>query len=193
MFTKNVLFNNRSDLEDAILDENDNSSGRYCCSRRVLIARRWKQFFDHNIHLSRIDWRRVSRRNLPWGRPFTLPWTRHRGGVLNAGNTTSSENSSVEVQSKHSPEEIPVWGHAQSSILYLSEGQNSGCQMSGSVIHIYKERLLILWFAQEFSTIGFLYLSKGLEFRLSGDGDYDSSHYKESIPYFTFAWLLLSG
>ena len=25
--------------------------------------------------------------------------------------------------------------HAQSSILYLSEGQNSGCQMSGSVIH----------------------------------------------------------
>ena len=28
---------------------------------------------------------------------------------------------------------------------------------------------------------------KGLEFRLSGDGDYDSSHYKESIPYFTFA------
>ena len=40
MFTKNVLFNNRSDLEDAILDENDNSSGRYCCSRRVLIARR---------------------------------------------------------------------------------------------------------------------------------------------------------
>ena len=68
--------------------------------------------------------------------------------------------------------------HTQSSILYLSEGQNSGCQMSGSVIHIYKERLLIQWFAQEFSTIGFLYLSKGLEFRLSGDGDYDSSHYK---------------
>ena len=60
--------------------------------------------------------------------------------------------------------------HVQSSILYLSEGQNSGCQMSGSVIHIYKERLLILWFAQEFSTIRFLYLSKGLEFRLSRDG-----------------------
>ena len=40
---------------------------------------------------------------------------------------------------------------------------------------------------KNFSTIGFLYLSKGLEFRLSGDGDYDSSHYKESIPYFTFA------
>ena len=40
---------------------------------------------------------------------------------------------------------------------------------------------------RNFSTIGFLYLSKGLEFRLSGDGDYDSSHYKESIPYFTFA------
>ena len=95
---------------------------------------------------------------------------------MNAGNTTSSENTSVEVQSKHS----------QSSILYLSEGQNSGCQMSGSVIHIYKERLLIYGLAQEFSTIGFLYLSKGLEFRLSGDGDYDSSHYKESIPYFTF-------
>ena len=37
------------------------------------------------------------------------------------------------------------------------------------------------------STIGFLYLSKGLEFRLSGDGDYDSSHYKESIPYFAVA------
>ena len=40
MFRKNVLINNRSDLDDAILDENDNSSGRYCCSRRVLIARR---------------------------------------------------------------------------------------------------------------------------------------------------------
>ena len=59
--------------------------------------------------------------------------------------------------------------HVQSSILYLLEGQNSGCQMSGSFIHIYKERLLIQWFAQEFTTIGFLYLSKGLEFGLSGD------------------------
>ena len=67
--------------------------------------------FDHIVHSSRIDCWRVSRRNLPWGRPFTLPWTQHRGGVLNAGNTTSSENSSVEVQSKHSPEEIPVWSH----------------------------------------------------------------------------------
>ena len=37
---KNVLLNNRRDLDDAILDENDNSSGRYCCSRRVLTARR---------------------------------------------------------------------------------------------------------------------------------------------------------
>ena len=100
---------------------------------------------------------------------------------MNAGNTTSSENTSVEVQSKHS----------QSSILYLSEGQNSGCQMSGSVIHIYKERLLINGLAQEFSTIGFLYLSKGLEFRLSGDGDYDSSHYKESIPF--YFWLTVIG
>ena len=40
VYRKNVLFNNRSDLDDAILDENDNSSGRYCCSRWVLIARR---------------------------------------------------------------------------------------------------------------------------------------------------------
>ena len=40
VYRKNVLFNNRSDPDDAILDENDNSSGRYCCSRRVLIARR---------------------------------------------------------------------------------------------------------------------------------------------------------
>ena len=31
MFRKNVLFNNRSDMEDAILDEKDNSSGHYCC------------------------------------------------------------------------------------------------------------------------------------------------------------------
>ena len=80
MFRKNVLFNNRSDMEDAILDEKDNLSGPYCCSRRVLIVRR---------------------RNLPWGQPFTLSWTRHRGGVLNAGKTISSENTSVEVQSKH--------------------------------------------------------------------------------------------
>ena len=40
VYRKNVLFNNRSDLDSAILDENDNSSGRYCCSRRVLTARR---------------------------------------------------------------------------------------------------------------------------------------------------------
>ena len=40
VYRKNVLFNNRSDLDGAILDENDNSSGRYCCSRRVLLARR---------------------------------------------------------------------------------------------------------------------------------------------------------
>ena len=37
-----------------------------------------------------------------------LPWTLHRGEVLNAGKTTSSENSSVEVQSEHSVEEIPT-------------------------------------------------------------------------------------
>ena len=29
---KNVLLHNRSDLDDAMLDENDNSNGRYCCS-----------------------------------------------------------------------------------------------------------------------------------------------------------------
>ena len=40
IYTKNVLFYNRSDLHDAILNENDNSSGRYCCSHWVLIARR---------------------------------------------------------------------------------------------------------------------------------------------------------
>ena len=40
IYRKNVVFNNRSDLDDAILDENDNSSGRYCCSCQVLIARR---------------------------------------------------------------------------------------------------------------------------------------------------------
>ena len=139
-----VLFNNRSDLDDAILGVNDYSSGRYCCSRRVLIARRWKQFFDHIIHPSRIDCRRVSRRNLPWGQPFTLLWTRHRGGVLNAGRlllrkTLPSRSSQNVHQRKYLCEGI----HVQSSILYLLEGQNSGCQMSGIVIHIYKERLLI--------------------------------------------------
>ena len=40
IYTKNVLLNNRSNLDDAILDDNDNSSGRYCCSCRVLTARR---------------------------------------------------------------------------------------------------------------------------------------------------------
>ena len=40
VYRKNVFFNNRGDLDGAILDENDNSSGHYCCSRRVLIARR---------------------------------------------------------------------------------------------------------------------------------------------------------
>ena len=54
-----------------------------------------KAIFDHIIHPSRIDCRRVSRRNLPWRRPFSLPWTLHRAEVLNAGKTTSSENSSV--------------------------------------------------------------------------------------------------
>ena len=59
--------------------------------------------------------------------------------------------------------------HVQSSILYLLEGQNSGCQMSGSVIHIYKERLLIQWFAQEFSTIEYSIPLRRSEFGLSGD------------------------
>ena len=73
-------------------------------TRRVLIARRWKQFY-HSVHPGRIDCRLYSRRNLPWGQPLKLPWTLHRGGVLNAGKTASSENSSVEVKSKHSVEE----------------------------------------------------------------------------------------
>ena len=53
-------------------------------TRRVLIARRWQHFY-HNIHLSRIDCRITRRRNLPWGQPLRLPWTLHRGRVLNAG------------------------------------------------------------------------------------------------------------
>ena len=110
VYRKNVLFNNRSDLDGAILDENDNSSGRYCCSRRVLIARRWKQFY-HSMHPSRIDCRCYRRRNLPWGQPLSY----HGHGTVEEfwmqEKTTSSENSSVEVQSKHSPEEIPVWSH----------------------------------------------------------------------------------
>ena len=146
VYRKNVLFNNRSDLDDAILDENDNSSGRYCCSRWVQQPG-VESNFDHIILSSRIDCCRVSRRNLPWGRPFTLPWTRHRGGVLNAGilllrKTLPLRSSQNIHQRKYLCEVI----HAQSSILYLSEGQNSGCQMSGSVIHIYKERFSIQWF-----------------------------------------------
>ena len=86
-------------------------------------------------------------------------------GSLHLRKTLPSRSTQNIHQGKYLCEVI----HVQSSILYLSEGQNSGCQMSGSVIHIYKERLLILWFPQEFSTIRFLYLSKGLEFRLSGD------------------------
>ena len=55
--------------------------------------------------------------------------------------TTSSENtSSKSSQNIHQRKYLCEGIHVQSSILYLSEGQNSGCQMSGSVIHIYKER-----------------------------------------------------
>ena len=50
----------------------------------VLIARHWKQLY-HSMRLSRIDCRLYSRRNLPWGQPLKLPWTLHRGGVLNEG------------------------------------------------------------------------------------------------------------
>ena len=35
---------------------------------------------------------------------------------------------------------------AQSSILYFPKGLDLGCQMTGSVIHIYKKRLLIQCF-----------------------------------------------
>ena len=70
--------------------------------------------------------------------------------------TTSSENSSVEVHSKHSVKENTCMTSFKSiEYLFLPKGLDSGCQMPGSVIHIYKERLWLL------STIGFLYLSKG--------------------------------
>ena len=100
------------------------------------------------------------------------------------------ENSSVEVQSKHSVEEIPSWRHSSTiDYLFLPKGLDSGCQMPGSVIHIYKERL---WFSivlhKNWVQSGF-YTSQKVRFRVSGDGDYDSSQeYKESIPYFYF-WL----
>ena len=51
-----------------------------------------------------------------------LPWTLHRGGVLNAGKTTASENSSVEVQSKHSPEENTcVTSSMHNRVFYTSQ------------------------------------------------------------------------
>ena len=135
-------------------------------SRQVLIARRWKQFCDHIVHPSRIDSPRVRRRNLPWGQLFMLPWTRHRGGVLNAGKTISSENTSVEVHSKH-PCTIEYSIPLRRSEFWLSDVRE--CHSLTT-----RRGFWLNDFAQEFSTIGFLYLSKGLEFRLSGDGDCDS-------------------
>ena len=72
----------------------------------------------------------LQKKESPLGAAIKLPWTRHRGGVLNAGKTTSSGNSSDEVHSKHS-----VGGNTcvtsfkrQSSFLFLQKGLDSGCQ-----------------------------------------------------------------
>ena len=160
---KNVRLNNRSDLGDAMLDENENSSGRYCCSRLGSYSQALKAIFYHNIHPSRIDCRRFSRRNLPWGQPFTLPWTLHRGEVLNAGKTTSSENSSVRgpvetfsggntciTSFKYNRVSIPP----KRFRFWLSDARECHSYLQGKA-------LVFNSFTQELSTIGFLYLSKG--------------------------------
>ena len=76
---------NKPVMDDAILEDSDNSIVILLFTRQVLIARRWQEFY-HNLHPSRIDCQLARRRNLPWGQPLLLPWTLHCGGVLNAGN-----------------------------------------------------------------------------------------------------------
>ena len=112
-----------------------------------------------------------------------LPWTLHRGGVLNAGKTTSSENSSVEVQSKHSPEEntcVTSSMHNRVSIppkrFRFGLSDDGECHSYLQARHL-QARHLIQCFEEFSSTIGFLYLSKGLE---SG-----CQEYKEPSPYFS--------
>ena len=104
--------------------------------------------------------------------------------------TTSSENSSVEVQSKHSVKEntcMTSFEYNRVSIppkrfrFRLSDARECHSYLQGKALifnsfqSIFKDRV----------QSGF-YTSQKVRFRLSGDGDYDSSHYKESIPYFTF-------
>ena len=79
----------------------------------------------------------------------------------------------------------------QSSFLYLPKGLDSGCQMTGSIIHIYKERLLIqCFFGQEIKKYNPVSIPlKRFRIGLSGDGDCDSSQeYKEPSPYLSAIW-----
>ena len=95
-----------------------------------------------------------------------LPWTLHRGGVLDAGKTTSSENSSVEVQSKHSVEEIPAWRHSKTIEFSIHPkrfrfglSDDRDCDSFLQARHLQAKHLFKCF--QEFrGRIGFLYLSK---------------------------------
>ena len=70
-------------MDDAILDDNSvvnnavHMSGYNSQALAVIVSQCTSQLNRLSAH---------QRRNLPWGQPLLLPWTLHRGGVLNAGN-----------------------------------------------------------------------------------------------------------
>ena len=133
------------------------------------------------MHPSRIDCR-LYRRNLPWGQPLKLPWTLHRGGVLNAAKTASSENTSVEVQSKHSLEENNCMTSSMNNRVSIPPKRFRFGLSDVRECHSYLQGQ-----TQVLSTIGFLFLSKGLEFRLSGDGSGFISRIQGTL--FSVIWL----
>ena len=100
-------------------------------TRRVLIARRWQQFY-HNMHSSRIDCRLTRRRNLLWGQPLLLLWTLHLGGVLNARKTAFSGKlfRRGPVKTFRGGKYLYDVIQAQLSFLYLPKGLESVCQVT---------------------------------------------------------------
>ena len=78
--------------------------------------------------------------------------------------TTSSGNSSDEVHSKHSLEENTCMTSFRTIEFSIPSKRFRFGLSNVRECHSYLQgRLLIQWLAQELSTIGFLYLSKGLE------------------------------
>ena len=133
--------NNRSDLDDAILDENDNWNGRNLLFTLGSNSQALKAILS--LYASQSNrLLMLQKKESPLGQPYlvavdTTQWKSFECMMLNYLFGKLFRRGPVKTFSKEKYLHDVIQG--QSSFLFLPKGLDSGCQMIGSVIIFYKQ------------------------------------------------------